>query len=160
MQEREHLLPAVHRLLDAVHRPVVIEEAVSGAVVPVKLVLFAVLLELGLVLVDLFWGRRPILIAEEPQQRAGKVLRKLDRSGRLLRRQLLLAHHHPATPKLDRGIYVLGMASKQEGLPPARAGAEDPDLAIEVGLSAQPCDGTLGVADDLGVGNAALGAHL
>jgi len=57
VQEREHLLPAVERLLDAVHRPVVVEEAVSGAVIPVKLILFTVLLELGLVLVDLFRGR-------------------------------------------------------------------------------------------------------
>ncbi len=53
MQEPEHLLPAVERLLDAVRRPVVIEEAVPGAVIPVKLVLLAVLLEFGLVLVDL-----------------------------------------------------------------------------------------------------------
>jgi hypothetical protein len=52
-QEREHLFPAVQRLLDAVRRPVVAEEAMPGTVVPVKLVLFAMLLELGLVLVDL-----------------------------------------------------------------------------------------------------------
>src|SRR6516162_11466864 len=95
VKKREYLLPAVQRLLDAIHRPVVVEEAVPGAVVAVKLVLFAVLLELGLVLVHLLRGRRTVLIAEETEQRTGKVLRKLDRSGRLLRRQLLLAHHHP-----------------------------------------------------------------
>src|SRR5438132_8657434 len=160
VQEREYLLPAVHRLLDAVGRPVVVEETVSGAVVPVKLVLLAVLLELGLVLVHLLRGRRTILVAEETEQRAGKVLRKLDRRGRLLRVQLLLAHHHPAAPKLAGGVDVLRVASKQEGLPPARAGAEYPDLAIEPGLSAQPRHGTLGVADDLSIGNATLGAHL
>jgi dienelactone hydrolase len=36
---------------------------------------------------------------------------------------------------------------------------EHPDLAIEPGLSAQPRDRALRVADDLGIGNAALGAH-
>jgi hypothetical protein len=51
------------------------------------------------------------------------------------------------------------MASKQERLPPAGAGADDPDLAIEPGLGAQPLDCTFGVADDLRIGNAALGAH-
>ena len=70
MQKREHLLPAVQRLLDAVHRPVVVEEAVPGAVVTVKLVVFAVLFELGLVLVDLLWSWGAILIAEEAEQRA------------------------------------------------------------------------------------------
>ena len=73
MQEREHLLPAVQRLLDAVHRPVVVEEAVPGAVVAVELVVFAVLLQLGLVLVDLLRGRRAVLVAEEAEQRAGQV---------------------------------------------------------------------------------------
>ncbi len=72
----------------------------------------------------------------------------------------LLAHHHPATPKLDRRVYALGMARKQEGLPPARAGPEDPDLAVEVGLGAQPCHRTRGVADHLRIGDAALGPHL
>src|SRR5438105_4793760 len=52
------------------------------------------------------------------------------------------------------------MAGKQEGLPPAGAGADDADLAVEPGLSAQPLDCTFGVADDLRIGDAALGAHL
>src|SRR4029077_224329 len=108
-QKPEYLLPAVERLLDAVGRAVVVEENVPGAVVTVKLVLLAVLLELGFVLVDLLRGRRTILIAEETQKRAGEVLGKLDRCGRLLRIQLLLAQHHPAAPKLAGGVYVLGM---------------------------------------------------
>src|SRR5271155_2728791 len=52
------------------------------------------------------------------------------------------------------------MAGKEKGLPAARAGAEHADLAVEPGLGAQPRDCTLGVADDLSVRNAALGAHL
>ena len=50
--------------------PVVIEEAVPGAVVAVKFVVFAVLLELGFVLVDRLRGRRPVLVAEETGVRA------------------------------------------------------------------------------------------
>src|SRR5207248_3185285 len=69
LQERPHLLPAVERLLDAVGRPVVIEEAVAGAVVAVELVILAGLLELGLVLVHLLRGRRTVLIAEQAEQR-------------------------------------------------------------------------------------------
>ena len=46
VQEREYLLPAVQRLLDAVHRPVVVEEAVPGAVIPVKLVLLLSLIHI------------------------------------------------------------------------------------------------------------------
>jgi hypothetical protein len=101
-----------------------------------------------------------ILIAEQPEQRAREVLRELDRSNRLLRRQLLLAHHHPAAPKVNRGIYAFGMAGEQEGLPPARAAAQHRDLAIEPGLGAQPLHRAFGVANDLRIGNTALGAHL
>src|SRR5262249_32788899 len=136
--EREHLLPAVERLLDAVGGPIIIKKAVPGAVIAVELVIFAVLLELGLVLVHLLRGRRPVLIAEEAKQRAGQVPGKLDRSGRLLRVELFLTHHHAAAPQLAGGVDVLGMASKQEGLPSARAGAEHPDLTVEPGLGAQP----------------------
>src|SRR5271170_2199568 len=119
VQEPEYLLPAVQRLLDAVSRTVVVEETMPGAVVAVKLVLFAVLLEFGLVLVHLLRGRRAIFIAEQAEQRAGEVLGKFDRRGRLLRVQLLLAHHHPTAPQFARSVYAFGMASKQEGLPPA-----------------------------------------
>src|SRR5208282_2976920 len=77
-EEREDLLPAVEGLLDTVHRPVVIEKAVPGAVVAMKLVLLAVLFELGLVLVHLLRRRRTILVTEEAEQRAGQVLRELD----------------------------------------------------------------------------------
>src|SRR5216110_1988525 len=61
LQERPHLLPPVERLLDAVGRPVVVEEAVSRAVVAVELVILLVLLQLGLVLVHLLRGRRAVL---------------------------------------------------------------------------------------------------
>jgi hypothetical protein len=126
----------------------------------VKLVLFAMLLELDLVLVYLLRGRSTILIAEQTKQRARKALRKLDRGGRLLRRQFLLAHHHTAAAEVDGGIYALAMTSKQEGVPTTRAGAQYADFSIEIGLSAQPCHRAGGVADDLSIGNGTCGAHL
>jgi hypothetical protein len=47
--ESEHLFPAVHRLFLAVRGAVVIEKAVAGAVIAVKLVVLAVLLQFGFV---------------------------------------------------------------------------------------------------------------
>src|SRR6202040_883517 len=55
---------------------------------------------------------------------------------------------------------VLGVAGIEKSLPAARAGPEHPDLAVEPRLRAQPLDRALGVADDLGIRHAALGAHL
>src|SRR6266581_4240293 len=52
------------------------------------------------------------------------------------------------------------MAGKEEGLPSARAGAPDRDLAIVGRICAQPRDRAFGVADHLGIGDAALGADL
>src|SRR5579863_1288174 len=45
-------------------------------------------------------------------------------------------------------------------MPSARAGAEEANLAVAIGLRAHPLHGTLGIADHLGVGNAAPAAHL
>src|SRR5713101_6839273 len=45
-------------------------------------------------------------------------------------------------------------------MPAARAGAEKTNLAVVIGLRAHPLHGGFGIADHLGVGNAALGAHL
>jgi len=47
-----------------------------------------------------------------------------------------------------------------EGVPAARAGAEQADLAVVPGLRPHPCHRGRRVADHLGVGNAALGPHL
>src|SRR5215207_3044367 len=100
LHKRPHLLPAVERLLDAVSRPVVIEEAVAGAVIAVELIVLAVFLQLGLVLADLLRGRGAVLVAEQPEQRAGQLLRVLDRRDRLFRVQFLLAHHDAPAPQL------------------------------------------------------------
>src|SRR5579863_5029015 len=97
-KEGEYLAPAIHRLLGPIERPVPIEEGVAGAVIAVELVRLAALLELCLVLIDLLRARRAIIVAEQAEQRAAKVLRHVDRRGGRLGVELLLAHHHSAAP--------------------------------------------------------------
>jgi hypothetical protein len=46
-----------------------------------------------------------------------------------------------------------------KGVPTTRTGAENADLAIVIGLRAYPLHCGLAIADHLGVGNAAVGAH-
>src|SRR6266702_1561526 len=158
-EEGEHLAPAIHRLFGPVERPVPIEDAVASTVVAVEFVHLAVLLELGLVLVHLLGARRAVVIAEYAEQRAAEVPRHLDRRDGRLGIELLLAHHHPAAPELDAGVDVLLLAGIDEGVPPTGTGAENADLAVVIGLPAHPLYRGLGIADHLGVGNAALGAH-
>src|SRR5207302_10855873 len=67
---------------------------------------------------------------------------------------------HAAAPQLNGTVYALGVARVEEGLTTARTGAPDADHAVEPGLLAQPLHRALGIADDLRIGNAALGAHL
>ena len=52
------------------------------------------------------------------------------------------------------------LAGIDEGVPAARAGADETNLAVVIGLRAHPLHGGFGIADHLGVGDAALGAHL
>src|SRR5208283_488355 len=131
-EEGEHLAPAIHRLLRPIERPVPIEKTVAGTVVAVELVRLAVLLELGLVLVHLLRARCAIL----------------------------LAHHHTATPQLGASVDVRPLAGIDEGVPPTRAGAEETNLAVVIGLRAHPRHGGFGIADHLGVGDAAFSAYL
>src|SRR6266446_4337204 len=158
-EEGEYFAPAIHCLLGPVEWPVPIEDAVAGTIVAVELVHLAVLLELGLVLIHLLGARRAVVVTEYAEQRAAEVLRHLDRCDRRLGIELLLAHHHAAAPQLDAGIDVLLLAGIDEGVPAAGTGAENADLAVVIGLRAHPLHGSLGIADHLGVGNAAVGAH-
>src|SRR5262245_39695754 len=158
-EEGEHLAPAIHGLLGPIERPVPIEDAVTGAVVAVKLVLLAVLLELGLVLVHLLRARRPVVVAEYAEQRTAQILRHLNRRDGRLGVELLLAHHHAATPKVRASVNVLLFAGINEGVPPARTGSEKADLTVVIGLRAHPLHCSLGIADHLGVRNAAISAY-
>src|SRR5450631_1459418 len=154
-EEGEHLAPAVHRRLGPVERPVPIPDAVAGAVVAMEFVGLVVLLEFGLVLVDLLRARRAIVIAEEADQRATEIPGHVDRRHRRPGIELLLAHHYAAAPQFGAGVDVLVLAGIDEGVAAAGAGAENPDLAVVITLRAHPLHRGLGVADHLGVGNAA-----
>src|SRR5689334_1519679 len=107
-----------------------IVETVTGAVVAVKLVGLAVLLQFGLVLVDLLGARRAVVIAEQAEQRAREILGHVDRRDRCLLVQLFLAHHDTSAPKFDAGVNILLLAGIDEGVPPARARTIDADLAV------------------------------
>src|SRR6266849_5781168 len=76
-----------------------------------------------------------------------------------IRLELLLAHHHATAPEFDAGIDVLPLAGIDEGVPATGTGAENADLAVVIGLRAHPLHCGLGIADHLGVGNAAVGAY-
>ena len=54
----------------------------------------------------------------------------------------------------------MALGGVDHGVPPAGAGAEQADLAVEVGLGAHPGDGGGGIGHHLRVRNAAFGAHL
>src|SRR5580693_219769 len=123
-EEGEHLAPAVHGLLGPIERPVPVPDAVAGAVVAIKLVRLAVLLELSFVLVHLLGARRAVVVAEDADERAAEVLRHLDRRDRRLGIELLLAHHHAAAPELGAGVDIPALAGIDEGMPAARARAE------------------------------------
>src|SRR5215469_13546215 len=83
-EEGEYLVPAIHGLLGPIKRPVPIEEAVASPVVAVEFVSLAVLLELSFVLIHLLGAWRPIVVAEQAEQRTREVLRHVDgRYGRL-----------------------------------------------------------------------------
>src|SRR6186997_100762 len=88
--ERPDLVPGIHALLGPIERPVPVEEAMSGAIVAVELVILAVLLQLGLVLVHLLRARRAVVVAEEAEQRTAEVLRHVDRCDGLLGIEILL----------------------------------------------------------------------
>src|SRR5579859_3091903 len=56
VEEGKDLAPAIHCLLLPVERPIVVKEAVAGAIVAMELVVLTVLLELRLVRVHIGWG--------------------------------------------------------------------------------------------------------
>src|SRR3954468_23103243 len=78
-EEGEHPAPAIHRGFGPIERPVPIPDAMAGAVVAMKLIALAVLLQRGLMLVYLLGARRAVVIAEDTDQRAAQVLRHVDR---------------------------------------------------------------------------------
>src|SRR4030095_3485739 len=134
LKEREDFFPAVHRLLLPIRSPVIIEKAVTGAVIAVKLIVLAMLLELRLMLVHLFRRRRFVVVAEKADNRAGKIFGKINRSGRPLGCHLLLFHNDAAAPAFDYGVESFQFSGRKKPMTPSRACAENTDLLADVGL--------------------------
>ena len=80
--------------------PIIIEKAMTGAVIAVKLIVLAMLLELRLVLVHLFRRRRFVVVAEKADHRAGKIFGKIN-AERRVRVWFLLFHNHTTAPAFD-----------------------------------------------------------
>src|ERR1700720_3136787 len=92
-EECEYLAPAIHGLFRPVQRTVPVKEAVAGAVVAMEFVILALLLEFGFVHVHLLGTRRPVIVAEQSEQRAAEILCHVDRRDRRFVVKLFLAHH-------------------------------------------------------------------
>ena len=130
-QEGPDLAPAVHGLLLAIHGPVIIEEAVTRAIVAVELVILAVFLQFLFVLVHLFRRWRLVIVAEETQQGARQVGSVVEGGHRLIGGQIIPGSHNPAAPAVDGGVEALNTAGGEEGKAAAGAGAEDAHLAVQ-----------------------------
>jgi hypothetical protein len=123
-----------------------------------ELIRLAVGLQSLLELVDLSRGRRGVVAAEQPEQRAVQIPGPLDQGRHAVQRVALgrgaddiaaVAVHRRVDRQADRG---------QEGLPPARAVADHADLAVGVAQPAQVGGGARHLAHDPLVrdGNGAL----
>src|SRR5438067_13880964 len=106
LKEVQYFAPAVHRLLLAVERSVVIEEAVAGAIVAMELVVLAVLLELGLMHVHVGRGRPLVIVAEETQEWRLEIFGQIDRRDALLGRQRFLRRNDATAPQVGDRVEV------------------------------------------------------
>src|SRR4051794_33471823 len=103
--KRKHLAPAVGGLVRPVGGARGIEEGVAGAVVAVKLVVLAELLEHLFGAVDVIAVGVLIVVAENAEQRRGYLLGQIDGRNRLLGvEQLLVVDHDIAAPAIDDRI--------------------------------------------------------
>src|SRR6516225_6103939 len=89
-EEREHLAPAVERLLRPISDAGGIEERMAGTVVAVKLVLLAELFQHRLGAIDLIAVGILIVVAEEAEQRATQLLGEINGCNRPLGIELAL----------------------------------------------------------------------
>ena len=138
----------------------VVEEAVRRAVVPVELVLLAVRAELSLELIDLLRRRVPVVVAEQAEQRRRQAG---DESIGATGRAGLSSSWLMMTPPPHRSATAFqpsAPARRQQRVPPARAGADDPGLAVAAGLGEQPFPRGGAVGHHAVVGHAALTADL
>ena len=132
----------------------------AGAVVAVEFVILAEPLEHRLGAVDLIGGRILVVVAENAEQRTGHFLGEIDRRDRALAVEILrIVDDDVAAPAIDGGIDARQRAGGEIGVAAAGAESDDADFAVGVRLRAQIGHGAGNIAHDLGVGDAARGAH-
>src|SRR5262249_21340669 len=119
--EGEQFFPAIHRLLLTIGGTVVIEEAMAGAVVAMKLVILPMLFELCFVLIHLFRRGSFIFFAKQADHRTRKILGIINRRDRLFGRALLFRLHHAPAPAFHQAIETLQTTSRKKTVPPAGA---------------------------------------
>ena len=96
-----------------------------------------------------------VLGADSGQQRAVQPLGEIQRRHRALGcgAGVGCGAVDEASPAVDGGVEAVAGAGEQEGQASAHAEADAPDLAGDVGTSAQLVGGALEVAEDGGVGH-------
>jgi hypothetical protein len=132
VEKAERFPPAIHGLFGARVGSVIVPEAMPGTVVSVKFVRFAVFLEFFFVLIHLIRRRVLVVVAEYPHHRACQVPGVVNRSYRLLWRQLILVHHHVPAPAFHEGIKPFHPACRQECVSAAGASPHYPYATIAV----------------------------
>src|SRR5205814_4178838 len=115
-----YFLPRIFGLLRTAHRPIRRKESVTGAVVPIELVLFAGRFQRSLRFVDLLRSWKLVLVAKYPEQRTTNLWCQIDRRRRvvLVRRPSLTAGNC-AAPAVDRGVEIRHLAGSQIRQTPA-----------------------------------------
>ena len=131
-QKGPHFVPSIHRLFLSIIGPVIVEEPVSGSIVPVELIVLPLFLEFLFVLVYLLWRGSLILIAKESKQGAGQVFGEVDGRRGLFGVQFFLRHDHTSSPALYGSIKAVKATSRQESKAAPGTSAEETNLSVYV----------------------------
>ena len=112
------------RLLRPIRGPVVIEEAMSGIVVSVKLVFLFVVQECLLKLINLFPCRDLVVISEYAKHWHPQVFD--------------VVHNNICAPQVGHRSELRRPCRSQQSVPSTRRGADHADFAVAVGLGLEP----------------------
>src|SRR5437016_9054563 len=159
LKEGENLVPAVHRLLLPIGRPVIVEETMARIRIHVKLIGLAALLQFLLVAGHLFGRGALVLLTKEAQERAGWVLGVVDRGHGLLGREFLPGHYDTPAPAVHGGVKAFRTTRREIRVSAPRTGAEDAHFAVDGGERAQVSHCSSNIAHDLVVGLATCRAY-
>ena len=111
-EKGKHFLPAIHRLFLSIAWAMIVEKAMTGIIIAVELIRFAVLLQFRFVLVDLLRCGAVVVVAKEAQEGTREVGGVVQRAHRVFRGQVLRGHHHAPTPAIDHRVEALDAAAR------------------------------------------------